>query len=121
MSTDANEVVTLVVGKTAMTGAQKVRKGRHWSYTLTVERPAYTGPAGTEPPPFPVGASAVVEVSNDGKGWVQFGTLEAPLTDDLAVDPTGISGDRPYWFHRASITNIIGEGATAYVMAVLGA
>lgn len=113
--------ITLIVETTAKVGEAKRRPGREWSYTLTVERPAYTGPPNITPPPFPVAASATIEVSNDGKGWILFGALDAPLTNDVAVDPTGIFGDKTYILHRATITSITGVGAKAYVSAVRGA
>jgi hypothetical protein len=112
--------ITLIVDTTARVGEAKRRPGREWSYTLTVERPAYVGPATATPPPFPVAASAIIEVSNDGKGWILFGTLDAPLTDNVSVDPTGIYGDKAYIVHRATITSITGVGAKAYVSAVRG-
>lgn len=111
---------TLVVTSTPVVGVGKRRPGREWSYTLTVERPAYIGPPGSTPPPFPVAASAIVEVSNDGKGWILFGTMTAPLRNDVSVDPTGIFGDKAYVMHRASVTSMTGVGARAYVCAVRG-
>lgn len=112
--------ITLIVGTSPKVGDGKRRPGREWSYTLTVERPAYVGPAGVTPPPIPVAAEATIEVSNDGKGWILFGTLTAPLTDNIAVDPTGIYGDKAYVMHRATIKSITGAGANAYVSAVRG-
>lgn len=120
--------ITLIHVDTALPGVSapkigegKRRAGREWSYTLTVERPAYVGPAGSVAPPIPVAASATIEVSNDGKGWILFGNLDAPLTNDVGVDPTGIYGDKSYVMHRATITSITGAGAKAYVSAVRGA
>lgn len=112
---------TMIQAGAASVGKPFERPGRFWSYTLTVERPKYIGPDGSIPPPFPVGGSAIVEVSNDGKGWILFGTLTAPVTDDIAVDSTGIFGDTAYVLHRASITGVSGVGASAYVSAVRGA
>ena len=75
------EIVTLLRSSVApAVGADlNPRPGHNWSYTLTVQRP--TIPPGGDATPVPVGAVAVIEVHNDGVGWILYGTLTAPTTE----------------------------------------
>ena len=46
-------------------------------------------------------------------GWILFGNLDAPVTNDIALDPPASQARGPTQFHRASITAITGAGAKA--------
>ena len=106
------EIVTLLRSDVAPKAGEDLnpRHGHNWSYTLTVQRPVI--PPGGDATPVTVGAVAVVEVHNDGVGWILYGTLTAPDSDDLAVDPIGISGDRAYGSHRARLISLTGPAGT---------
>jgi hypothetical protein len=79
------------------------RMGKDWSYQATV--------AGTGA----VSAGVSIDVSNDGVGWVELGTL-APSGTDLATDT--LTTATPWVYHRARVTAISGTGAVCTISAV---
>lgn len=90
-------MTTLVVldrASSARTGEAKPRQCNNWSYQATV-----TG-AGS------VSCSAVVEVSNDGVGWAEMGSLSASGSG-RATDT--LSSSTPWAFHRSRIVSMTGD------------
>lgn len=86
----------------AISSAVEPRVESNWTYQATI-----TGTGA-------ISATVIIEVSNDGKGWLTFGTL-SPASTDLATD--AISGNASWAMHRARLTAISGTGASVNVTA----
>lgn len=97
-----NIVKLLTNAPAAIVGNPENRYESNWTYQATVKG------TGT------VSATVVIEVSNDGKGWLTFGTL-SPVGTTSATD--AISGNAAWAFHRANLTAISGTDASINVTA----
>lgn len=90
-------IVNLITNGTGVAdGRPEQRSGSLWTYQATLKG---TGA---------ISATVEVKVSNDGQGWLLFGTMDLS-GNDLATD--SISGNATWAFHRADLTAISGTDA----------